>query len=491
MSKKARTNKGRERLSRMAKKGSVLQSPLNAFPEVTLSSWRDERLPEVLWAALICAQLPREEYLEIFREISRSCATLKTGDWEGLGHTNLAKLDGDDFAALVKPLADRNKMGLFHPLRLFEALPDSKLWDQVVPQWDVEKLDDYETLAIAIGLTSWHQSEQATDIRWLRVLSMILGGKMHFAESMRAHAEEIIGFPNVGDMRAVRPSIRAAEQTFATISVADGKQTPTDWPNAFWKQCKSDTACLRVEPKRPKKLNLDDLFENVVEVYKDVARHFFAQDSHDAIDARLDGVFGITLYSLNLLLNLIAGNSYRRVEGRLMLRSICEIYITLAYLLKVDAHKTWQQYRVYGHGQAKLSYLKLIDIDSDEKAKFVNEEDLHNLANEDKWEEFVDIDLGSWAKKNLREMADEAGVKDVYDKYYGWSSGYVHGQWCSVRDTVFDQCMNPLHRLHRIPAIPRANMNDCSEDAVKIVNRTLDLLTKAYPPFRSRLKFSG
>jgi hypothetical protein len=487
VSKKAKKRRGRERLSTMAKKGSLLQSPLNAFPEVTLSSWRDERLPEVLWAALIAAQLPRDEYLEIFREISRSCAALKTGDWEGLGHSNLVKLETEDFLKLFSPLLNREKLDLLHPLRLFKQLPDAGHWGRLVPEWEMEKPDDYEKVAVAIGLTSWHQSEQATDIRWLRVLSMILGGKMHFPESMRRHADEIIEFPNVGDLREVRPSIRAAEQSFATYSVANDEPVSADWANAFWEQCKTDTDCLRFEPKRPRKLKLEDFFDNVIEVYREVEKHFFAQKSFDAVDARLDGVFGITLYSLNLLLNLIAGNSYRRVEGRLILRSVCECYITLAYLLKVDAAKTWQQYRAYGHGQAKLAYLKTIDLEKDDKPKYISEEDLQNLANEDKWDEFVDIDLGSWAKKNLRAMADEAGVLDVYDKYYSWSSGYVHGQWCSVRDTVFDQCLNPLHRLHRIPAIPRANMNDCAEDAAKILNRTLELLTKAYPPFRKRL----
>lgn len=489
MSRKNTRRKGRDRLSRMSRDGRVLRSPLSKLPGVTLSSWRDERLPEVLWISLLTASLERGEYLRIFREIASQCRALKSTEWQGLGHTNLAKLPEEDFDRIVEPLKARQLLNHLHPLSLFAELPDSAHWRRHIPNWDQRSVEDYNIIAMAIGLASWHQSEEATDIRWLRVLSMIVGGKMHFTEATREQADEILGFPDVGDMRKVRPSIRAAEQSFGSLEIATDEPLALDWANQFWKQCRQDTPCLRAEPARPEKVNLEGLFDSIIHIYKQVERHFHSQDSFDAVDSKLDAVFGLTMYSINLSLNLIAGNSYRRVEGRHILRSLCECYITLAYLLHIDAKKTWVQYRNFGHGQAKLSYLKSIDFSDKDKAKFYRESDLEDLANEDKWEEFVDIDLGSWSKLNLRKMSEEAGVKDIYDKYYSWSSGYVHGQWSAVRDTVFDLCMNPLHRLHRIPAIPRANMPDCAEDATKLLNLTLDLLNRAYPSFKPRLKF--
>ncbi len=489
MGKRKKARGGRERLAQMPRSGGVLQSPYSQLPGVTLSSWRDERLPELLWAAILTASLERDEYLKLFREISERCDGLESDAWQGLGHTNLAKVTDSDFDRLIQPIVDRNLLPSLHALCLFEGLPDSHHWARHINGWRDRSDHDYEVVAEAISLTSWHQSEAATDIRWLRVLSMVLGGKMHFADTMRRQAEEILGFPNVGDMRSVRPSIRAAEQSFGSVSIANDQPLPMDWVNSFWKQCKRETQCLRAEPKRPTKVQLDGLFENVVDVYRKLEEHFHNQESYDAVDSRLDATFGIAIYSMNMLLNIIAGNSYRRVEGRLMLRSLCECYVTLAYLLHINAKKTWQQYRSYGQGQAKLAYLKSIDIESNNKAKFFSESDLEELANEDKWEEFVDIDLGSWSNKSLRSMSEDAGVKDVYDKFFPWPSGYVHGHWSAVRDTVFDLCLNPLHRLHRIPAIPRANMNDCSEDATKLANLTLDLLNKAYPSFKPRVKF--
>ena len=87
---------------------------------------------------------------------------------------------------------------------------------------------------------------------------------------------------------------------------------------------------------------------------------------------------------------------------------------------------------------------------------------------------------------NLRKLSEEAGVKDVYDAFYDWTSGYMHGHWGAVRDSVFRVCVNPLHRFHRVPDNCR-KLNDVKADAVIIVNKVLDLLNGSYPSFLDRL----
>jgi len=87
-------------------------------------------------------------------------------------------------------------------------------------------------------------------------------------------------------------------------------------------------------------------------------------------------------------------------------------------------------------------------------------------------------------------MSEAAGVKSVYDKYYGWPSGFVHAEWGAVRDTVFDLCLNPLHRLHRVPAVPGRDAPTVGPDIVKLTNLLLELLNVAYPPFKTRIRVS-
>jgi uncharacterized protein DUF5677 len=105
-------------------------------------------------------------------------------------------------------------------------------------------------------------------------------------------------------------------------------------------------------------------------------------------------------------------------------------------------------------------------------------------------QEFTKIELGNWAGKDLRKMSEEIGLKNIYDKYYGWPSSFVHGQWAAVRNSAFDLCLNPLHRLHRLPGALLGNMEDVAADGIKLTNLLLDLVNEAYPSFRPRLRAS-
>ena len=163
-----------------------------------------------------------------------------------------------------------------------------------------------------------------------------------------------------------------------------------------------------------------------------------------------------------------------------------EVYITIKYLSKKDDQTIWLQYRNYGAGQAKLAYIKNFDLQ--EFPSFVTQQLLEALANEDMWIEFQDIKLGAWADKNLRKMAEEAGAKATYDKYYDILSGYVHGSWAAVRHGVFGVCLNPLHRFHRVPLPPRRLVEDAVPDMIKLVNLVLSEVEHLYPPFKHRLK---
>ena len=136
-------------------------------------------------------------------------------------------------------------------------------------------------------------------------------------------------------------------------------------------------------------------------------------------------------------------------------------------------------------GQAKLTFLKLDEILED-RPGYIKKENVEALANEDIYMDFQDIDLGNWAKTDLRSMSQVSGCKDVYDAYYSWPSSYAHGQWCAVRDVVFTTCYNPLHRLHRVPR-PSPRYEDGAEsDLILLFNKVLDLLNDVYPKFDKR-----
>lgn len=474
------------RLEDHHREGKRLIPPYARLPaSVSLSSWRDERLPELVWVALICSSFEREQYLEIFRTLASSAKSHGELKFDGMGHSQLAMLSGGEFDALLAPVLQNGAvLAKLTPLRLLPALPDREHWLR-----HLSELEDTEAgwlaLAEAIAPNLWHQSESATDIRWLRVLTMMSAGKMIYPEHMADLANEIVAYPQLGDMRKVRPSIRAAEMAFCHLNVKDRL---SDWPEVFWKNCLTSKKCISAPLRSPDSVDVSEMIDEAVRLYARVSEHFHSSITTTDIDDRLDGVFGLSLYALVVQVTMLSSGSHQRLQGRLLLRTLVEVYITLAFLIRKDESVFWKRYRNYGNGQAKLAYLKLLDLDSNETPSYVQSNELEQLANEDRWQEFVEIDLGSWSKLDLRKMSEEAGVKDVYDRFYTWPSGYIHGQWAAVRDTVLDLCVNPLHRYHRIPSPPRFDMGSVAPDGVKLINLVLDLLNQAYPSFRHRAK---
>jgi len=122
-----------------------------------------------------------------------------------------------------------------------------------------------------------------------------------------------------------------------------------------------------------------------------------------------------------------------------------------------------------------------------EDTSYVDIDTLVLLANEDMWEEYLPIELGHWVNSNLRNLSIEAGMKDIYDEFYAWTSTYAHGHWGAVRDSVFTTCGNPLHRLHRIARETPKSPPDVIPDACRLIDRLLSLLDQCYPNFTERV----
>ena len=110
---------------------------------------------------------------------------------------------------------------------------------------------------------------------------------------------------------------------------------------------------------------------------------------------------------------------------------------------------------------------------------YLSKEDLHEIANEDAWVEFVPVNLGHWGGSDLRTMSDEVGLKEIYDKYYVWPSGYTHGTWAAIRDSVLQMCANPVHRLHKIPRTQIRVNTSAVKDMLTLWEKIFTLIKQA------------
>lgn len=465
------TSSGRTNIAGHKKHGSKLTPPLATLPNLDFQSWKDDRLPEMLWSALIVSRFDQMTALLLMAQsieflVEKDLEFESTNDKSSVSidfdvtHTGLSQMDPEVLHGFLSELTPNEKMcAVLRPLLLFDDLPAREMWVEALKM--EPEPHDWNHLMQAVTLTLDHQSQEATDCRYVRLMAVIAGGGLRFTHETKHILDKLLAYPNV-DLREVGPRIRANE-------IALGKMFPIlgshDWPNKFWGQCLRDTECwpLHVEVASAEAPKIKSTLSRVQEVKTLLIDHCNRKRPSSAVDPRYDTVLGIGLYSLNLLDDLLRVDMGNTVSARFCLRSLVENLITLAYLAHKDDMQLWQSYRVFGAGQAKLQYLKLEDEPT--RPTYVNVDTLQRLANEDVWEEFLPIELGHWEKSNIRKMSEEAGVKEIYDKFYGWTSTYSHGHWGAIRDTVFDTCGNPLYRLHRIPRASPQSLPDVVPDA--------------------------
>lgn len=486
--KKKKKDKARPRittpLSGHKRVGKTLVPPMMSLPgSINFSSWPNERLPEMLWAALVMTVFPRQDALGAFREIaSLGIKYRELGDECRLWSLNLSALarQPHELIAAIVQIVKRHPLALaaLRPLLLLESLPARDVWKTEVAADPVD--DDWETLGKAVITNFDHQSQEATDIRWLRLMFKICLGAMVFPETMEERIEELRLYPDKGDMRSVRPFIRSAEMSVGMGP--DGKNPTEKWPEDFWRECLDRTTCVPAHPPKfsPSSFNRKAFLDSLMSVRSSVVEHWSESLTTTAVDPRHDTVFGFALYALSCLLEMASVSNRHGISGRLFLRCLTECRITLAYLVHEDTPDLWKRFRSYGAGQAKLALLKMEEM-SEAEPSFVEKAMLEMLANEDYFQEFVEIDLGHWCGKDLRKMSEDSQAKDDYDKFYGWASGFVHGQWGALRDTGLTHCMNPLHRFHRVPLPWHRMMTDSLPDAVGLVNSILENVEKLYP----------
>lgn len=480
--KKKRTNTSS--LNQHHREKKTLLPPLMRLPGGGLtnpSPWIDDRLPELLWACLIISAIPRERALAIFRSIAEIGFNYRdsdeTAEWR-LYLSDFPNYPEELLQQLIEIVA-RDPLGYasLRPLLLFDTLPGKEQWVKLL---SVEpQNDDWNTLSNAVLVTLDHQSQEATDVRWLSLLFKIALGRVVFPETMKDKAEEIIHYPNRGDMRSVRPSIRSMELFIGMPHKEDA--LPNSWPSDFWSEGFSRTDCIPAEKPRSvgEKHDVVKTFDSLRLAINTLIEHWFNTVQTTAIDARHDGSFGLCFFAIAALTEMLLGRNAYGITGRALIRTLVETRITLAYLKVKDDVELWKKYRTFGVGQAKLALLKLDNIE--DHPDFTAPDVLESLSNEDYFQEFVAIDLGHWCGLDLRKMAEISKTKDDYDRFYGWSSTFVHGHWGAVRDTTMLHCLNPLHRLHRIPMSGHRMLESCAKDGIELINTMIQDLSELYP----------
>ncbi len=162
--------------------------------------------------------------------------------------------------------------------------------------------------------------------------------------------------------------------------------------------------------------------------------------------------------------------------GPLFLRSMTDVYITVAWILK-DPLVRARQFIQYGLGQEKLHVERLKTAIDDEEPDEADELRQGIKAREAwiDWQHYSflqHVDVGSWSGISTRKMAEETECLDLYDFAYGGWSNATHSTWNHVgRFDVFPSS-EPLHKHIWQPAnLPHGLHEDVIIKATKYFDK--------------------
>ena len=474
---KGRRNSHRSSIEQHRQSGKELIPPAMQGMEWQFMSWMNDRLPEMLWASLIFAEYERTE---AFREFQRILGFVRDHErkegFYDLTISGFAELGEELRSELIWFIAANPRTSrALASLTMFESLPKREEWEAALSGYP----PSLDLLMTAVGSTVFHQSPMATDCRWVRMIAAVIAGKVHINRSMEDYIETLFNYPELEPGAPEGGRIRATEGGLTNLSPLE-----SSWPKDFWKEAWEKTDCFQImDPSNKERIRTSTTRQGLDDLVGNLNEHWTQTHSATAVNAKHDAVFGIAFFTVRILIEMMSFGTSNGILGRLGLRTILENRINLKYLIDKNDDALWEQWRRHGAGQAKLSSLKVDDLES--TPEFIDLQSIEHIASEDLWEELLTIDLGHWADGDLRNMSQNTQLKETYDQYYPWTSAYSHGAWGAIRETSFQTCGNPLHRLHRYPE--RQPLQDCLYDAVSLVDQILTHLDNEYPSFTHRL----
>jgi hypothetical protein len=185
-----------------------------------------------------------------------------------------------------------------------------------------------------------------------------------------------------------------------------------------------------------------------------------------SLDFPVYDVLGGLLGRVRGLLQFVLA-SCGRDEGEaaeIFLRCLADTNITIRWMLKQEDRTIFLKYKERSYEQEKHAIETLRsaigETVPDETKRAVDQEysKLHKTSG--RWPELMDVTLGPWNDLSIAQMAKELGPADE-DKYtlvFGRASEAVHGSWRNLTRFHLDECVNPLHNGHYLPAdnLPRS-----------------------------------
>lgn len=467
------------------KKGKFI-SPMNKAlgDKLVLTSWAKDRLPEYLWLACILDAFDRTTGLEksylILKKLSELDSEINLPTF-----SNILKLPDTlktQFFDYIQQILDKN---VFYPLTIIFSYSDCPIFSRQFCNPSINLQERESRLVHLLNIGSPHQSNFATDIRFLIMYFLVIKRKIIFNSALKDSVDMLAEYPYLSHddekMRAIRPLIRANECSLQGMI----DENNNDFINDFWKRVSQMSDCqLNCINWGQEKTNTDDYIKIIEPIFRYLSDFLTAEKP---LEDKASVLIGIATYSYKRVRELSEYNIANTISARGTIRVLVENYIMMKYLIINEPLKEniYLAFKEYGIGCYKSIVARARDFGEDFPLSHIQPKYIECLVNSFKNEEFLDIDTSYFDKQGIREKAISVNEKELWGRFYDYASSYEHGLWGAILESSMVMCNNPSHQFHFVPDSNNSQkLKSVWSDAVMLMNKILIFLNDIYeiPP---------
>lgn len=484
--KKQRSKSRLEILQNHKRIGKRFVPPLLQYPGDKLSpvNWYRDFLPEFLWIALLCDQQGYRVAVNNAIKLSDTINsvihdTKRTGGFcVASDYLSLS----DEERKLVISKIDQELGKILDPClgTILKFYPDFPMGWLVSDKW-VEKtsvgLEGLESIKSAVRARVDRFSKPAMECQVLAWAMMCKSGKIQYPAGMEIPDPNLISeYPDTDESKKMGAHVRASLKAFVLI-----RERKSNWVSSFWRHSFEISPC-----EYPSENMIDGLSEardltRILEIGAQFSsegrtelRNIWNKARIDPYEpTRTNVVAGLLARSLQFASDIVQ-NPYlwRMPIGAILIRCMVETEIRLQWLIKCGKEEDFKEYVDFGLGQEKLlveHYKRISQSDRPDQQMILDDiEQREAWINSQLYSFLLPVDIGGGAQgKDLRTLAEEAGLLDLHRLAYSPLSSFVHGHWNCVARLNLSRCLNPLHGGHYLPELPQRPTNfSCALDAV-------------------------
>jgi len=452
--------------------------------------------PEIIWIGFLLERCGARRGIELAAnlvEIAYKEATKKPQP-EFAFLSAQRELSDEDWVRIRKGLANVENLtdlrkGLESFVRCYpKDNPLRKLWADEGP-------GDFTADDVAFArkltrprLNRW--SFEGTIMQSVVLYAEALTGRLSYTANVKPPNLEALyhDFESEEGRRASAHSRTHTTTTFAFYAERLG----SSWAEYFWKRgLELDPVLSHLRPRKPSRphdhvlLRLRADFERMAtEVLTEIAEKLIQTGVAEEVHAVVTGLLARQATLAIGVVNNI--ETWNWDHGPLYLRAMTDCYIALAWILMKPEERS-RLYILHGLGQEKLwmaHYEEVLKNATDEQEKKMAE---GMLEASKAWVEgqlflfFVSVNLGAWAGKSAREMAEEVGCLDLYNYAYTPYSFSAHSTWNHVGKFNSVPTESPLNKDMRMPVIPHYGADpSIAFNAAKYLSKAFGAVIKKF-----------